>query len=158
MYVKYFVPFNGNLVTRWGCPRATKIKNFMSNNVQGRTIPLVLQPWLVVLHEARTSRSTCNTFFLVFTIPMIKRTSRCCFYGMNQSFLSTQPSFILCYMWYYRYNILPMSDINFGCLLVNSKKTRTFIIENKGEFDFKYQISKMVKEPTQQPGTRSTRP
>ncbi|XP_053402100.1 hydrocephalus-inducing protein homolog isoform X11 [Mercenaria mercenaria] len=57
-----------------------------------------------------------------------------------------------------KYNILPMSDINFGSLLVNSKKTRTFIIENKGEFDFKYQISKMVKEPAQQPGARSTRP
>lgn len=61
-------------------------------------------------------------------------------------------------MIHFRYNILPMSDINFGSLLVNSKKTRTFIIENKGEFDFKYQITKMVKEPVHQPGARSTRP
>jgi hydrocephalus-inducing protein len=51
-----------------------------------------------------------------------------------------------------------MSDINFGSLLVNSKKTRTFIIENKGEFDYKYQITKMVKEPAQPVGGRSTRP
>lgn len=51
-----------------------------------------------------------------------------------------------------------MSDINFGSLLVNSKKTRTFVIENKGEFDFKYQISKMVKEPAHQPGARAARP
>ena len=51
-----------------------------------------------------------------------------------------------------------MSDINFGSLLVNSKKSRTFIIENKGEFDFKYQITKMVKEPAQQQGGRGARP
>ncbi|XP_052816168.1 hydrocephalus-inducing protein homolog isoform X2 [Mya arenaria] len=57
-----------------------------------------------------------------------------------------------------KYNILPMSDINFGSLLVNSKKSRTFIIENKGEFDFKYQITKMVKEPAQPPAGRGTRP
>jgi hydrocephalus-inducing protein len=48
-----------------------------------------------------------------------------------------------------RFNVLPASDINFGSLLVNSKKMRTFTIENKGEYDFKYTITKMVKE---QPG------
>ncbi len=46
-----------------------------------------------------------------------------------------------------RYHVFPVNDINFGAMLVNSKKTRTFTIENKGDrFEFKYTISKMVKE------------
>ncbi|XP_052229341.1 hydrocephalus-inducing protein homolog isoform X3 [Dreissena polymorpha] len=57
-----------------------------------------------------------------------------------------------------KYNILPMSDINFGSLLVNSKKSRAFTIENKGEFDFKYQVSKMIKEPSPQTNARGARP
>lgn len=43
-----------------------------------------------------------------------------------------------------KYYIYPVSDINFGAALVNTKKTRTFSIENKGVFDFKYTIMKMV--------------
>ena len=32
-------------------------------------------------------------------------------------------------------------------MVVNSKKTRTFVIENKGDkFEFKYTISKLIKE------------
>ncbi|ESO91099.1 hypothetical protein LOTGIDRAFT_122343, partial [Lottia gigantea] len=58
-----------------------------------------------------------------------------------------------------KFNILPMNDINFGSLLVNSKKTRTFSIENKGEFDFKYTIQRMVKDaPTLNSHTRQNRP
>ncbi|KAK6174452.1 hypothetical protein SNE40_017727 [Patella caerulea] len=58
-----------------------------------------------------------------------------------------------------KYNILPMNDINFGSLLVNSKKTRTFTIENKGEFDFKYTIQRMVKDVPNLPSTtRQNRP
>ncbi|CAH1779299.1 unnamed protein product [Owenia fusiformis] len=45
-----------------------------------------------------------------------------------------------------KYNIFPINDINFGSLLVNSKKTRTFTIENKGEFDFKYTITKRERK------------
>lgn len=46
----------------------------------------------------------------------------------------------------FRFNITPVNDINFGSLLVNSKKSRTFMIENKGEFDFKYTIAKKENE------------
>ncbi|XP_069113582.1 hydrocephalus-inducing protein homolog isoform X2 [Argopecten irradians] len=56
-----------------------------------------------------------------------------------------------------KYNILPMNDINFGSMIVNSKKTRQFVIQNKGEFDMKYTIVKMIKE-TQQSQTRHARP
>ena len=39
-----------------------------------------------------------------------------------------------------------MNDINFGALLLNSRKARTFTLENKGDkFEYKYSITKMVK-------------
>ncbi|GFS07093.1 hydrocephalus-inducing protein-like [Elysia marginata] len=57
-----------------------------------------------------------------------------------------------------KFNISPTNDINFGSLLVNSKKTRTFTIENKGEFDFKYTISKKEKETNTQMNVRQNRP
>ena len=47
----------------------------------------------------------------------------------------------------FRYNIFPDNDINFGSMLVNSRKTRTFTIENRGDkFEFKYTITKMIRE------------
>ncbi|KAH9493176.1 hypothetical protein Btru_021958, partial [Bulinus truncatus] len=49
-----------------------------------------------------------------------------------------------------KFQITPVQDINFGPLLLNSRKTRTFVIENKGEFDFKYTVSKKEKEPNAQ--------
>uniref|UniRef100_H2YKD6 Uncharacterized protein n=1 Tax=Ciona savignyi TaxID=51511 RepID=H2YKD6_CIOSA len=45
-----------------------------------------------------------------------------------------------------KYVIFPCTDINFGPMVINTKKTRTFTIENKGEFDFKYTIVKMIRE------------
>ncbi|KAL3860158.1 hypothetical protein ACJMK2_010318 [Sinanodonta woodiana] len=57
-----------------------------------------------------------------------------------------------------RCNITPRNDINFGSMLVNSKKSRTFQIENEGVFDFKYQITKMIKENNQQTGGKNSRP
>uniref|UniRef100_H2XZ27 Hydin adenylate kinase-like domain-containing protein n=1 Tax=Ciona intestinalis TaxID=7719 RepID=H2XZ27_CIOIN len=45
-----------------------------------------------------------------------------------------------------KYVIFPSTDINFGPMVINTKKTRTFTIENKGEFDFKYTIVKMIRE------------
>ncbi|XP_077982980.1 hydrocephalus-inducing protein homolog isoform X2 [Glandiceps talaboti] len=45
-----------------------------------------------------------------------------------------------------KYNISPISDINFGSMFMNQRKSRTFTIENKGEFDFKYSIIKMIKD------------
>ena len=50
-----------------------------------------------------------------------------------------------------KYNIFPVSDINFGPVLINQRKHCTFIIENKGEFDFKYTINRMMKDAPQQP-------
>lgn len=47
----------------------------------------------------------------------------------------------------FRYTIAPKADINFGSLLVNFKKTRTFTIENNGQFDFKYSIVRAANIP-----------
>jgi hydrocephalus-inducing protein len=41
-----------------------------------------------------------------------------------------------------RFNIIPQSEINFGSMLVNSKRQERLVIENKGEFDFKFTINK----------------
>ncbi|KAK6983379.1 hydrocephalus-inducing protein, partial [Biomphalaria glabrata] len=46
-----------------------------------------------------------------------------------------------------KFTITPVQDINFGAMLLNSRKTRFFVIENKGEFDFKYTITKKEKDP-----------
>jgi len=45
---------------------------------------------------------------------------------------------------YSKYSIYPVSDINFGSVLINTKKSRTLVIENKGDFDFRYNISKVA--------------
>ena len=45
---------------------------------------------------------------------------------------------------YSKYTMYPVCDINFGASLINTKKTRTFTIENKGEFDFRYTVMKMI--------------
>lgn len=50
---------------------------------------------------------------------------------------------------YSRYSISPVSDINFGAMLINTKKTRQFSIENKGEFDFRYSVLKMINTAAQ---------
>ena len=44
-----------------------------------------------------------------------------------------------------KYSIVPTADINFGPMLVSTKKTKSFVIENKGEFDFRYSIQKLVR-------------
>ncbi|XP_078720178.1 hydrocephalus-inducing protein homolog isoform X2 [Lampetra fluviatilis] len=45
---------------------------------------------------------------------------------------------------YSKYSICPANDINFGPLVVNTRKTCTFTIENRGDFDFKYSIQKLA--------------
>lgn len=45
---------------------------------------------------------------------------------------------------YSKYTIYPVNDINFGSVLINTKKSRTLTIENKGDFDFRYTISKVA--------------
>ncbi|XP_035679087.1 LOW QUALITY PROTEIN: hydrocephalus-inducing protein homolog [Branchiostoma floridae] len=49
-----------------------------------------------------------------------------------------------------RYIIYPEKDIHFGAMMVNSRKSRTITIENKGEFDFKYSIIRYIKETAAQ--------
>ncbi|KAM6946364.1 hydrocephalus-inducing protein homolog [Aplochiton taeniatus] len=45
-----------------------------------------------------------------------------------------------------RYNIAPPGDINFGPLVYGAKKSQAFTIENKGEFEIRFSISRMAKE------------
>ena len=45
-----------------------------------------------------------------------------------------------------RFNIVPASEINFGPMHVSSKRQEKIIIENKGEFDFKFTIAKYVAD------------
>jgi hypothetical protein len=47
-----------------------------------------------------------------------------------------------------RFNIIPQSEINFGPLHVGSKRQEKIIIENKGEFDFKFTLAKNIHEST----------
>ncbi|XP_043935458.1 hydrocephalus-inducing protein homolog [Protopterus annectens] len=61
-----------------------------------------------------------------------------------------------------KYSISPSNDINFGALVIGTRKSGSFNIENKGELEFRYSISKMVREiPIQhqkrQPGAKRTR-
>ncbi|XP_059848459.1 hydrocephalus-inducing protein homolog isoform X2 [Hypanus sabinus] len=48
------------------------------------------------------------------------------------------------------YQILPAKEVNFGTVLVGGRRSRTFILENTGEFDFKYFIFKMPAMPSHQ--------
>nr|XP_032813560.1 hydrocephalus-inducing protein homolog isoform X3 [Petromyzon marinus] len=52
---------------------------------------------------------------------------------------------------YSKYAICPANDINFGPLVVNTRKTCTFTIENRGDFDFKYSIQKLALDPPAAP-------
>lgn len=42
------------------------------------------------------------------------------------------------------FSICPIDDINFGCMIINNKKQTCFTIQNKGEFEFKYAINKLM--------------
>lgn len=46
---------------------------------------------------------------------------------------------------YSKFSIMPVRDLNFGSLVHGIKGTRHFVIENLGEFDFKYSIYKMTQ-------------
>ncbi|XP_072135349.1 hydrocephalus-inducing protein homolog isoform X2 [Mobula birostris] len=48
------------------------------------------------------------------------------------------------------YQILPARVVNFGIVLMGGRRSRTFILENTGEFDFKYFIFKMPVMPSHQ--------
>lgn len=49
-----------------------------------------------------------------------------------------------------RFFISPINDINFGSMVVHSRKSATFTIENKGEFDFRYAVTKKLSAEQQQ--------
>mmetsp|Transcript_4036 Transcript_4036/g.9628 ORF Transcript_4036/g.9628 Transcript_4036/m.9628 type:complete len:4944 (+) Transcript_4036:104-14935(+) len=57
-----------------------------------------------------------------------------------------------------KFRILPSKGINFGPLVYNTKKSRTFEIQNKGEFEFTYELVSLTSEyarpGTVGPGTR----
>ena len=63
--------------------------------------------------------------------------------GENGEVIASNPVKISAKSVYSKYSIYPVNDINFGAILINSKKTRSFIIENKSEFDFRYHVAKM---------------
>lgn len=45
-----------------------------------------------------------------------------------------------------KYSISPSGDINFGPLVYGSRKTRSFSIENKGDFEVRFNISRVCKD------------
>ena len=48
------------------------------------------------------------------------------------------------------FSISPINDINFGSMVIHSRKSASFTIENKGEFDFKYAVTKKLSAEQQQ--------
>lgn len=48
------------------------------------------------------------------------------------------------------FSISPIDDVNFGSLVINTRKSTTFTLENKGEFEFKYAITKKLSAQQQQ--------
>ena len=45
--------------------------------------------------------------------------------------------------------ISPVSDINFGPMIINARKSASFTLENKGDFEFKYAITKKMSSEEQ---------
>ncbi len=43
-----------------------------------------------------------------------------------------------------QFSISPLDDVNFGSILINSKKQNTLTITNKGDFELKYSINKQL--------------
>lgn len=45
---------------------------------------------------------------------------------------------------YAHFSICPIEDLNLGCMVVHNRKQSSFVIQNKGEFEFKYAINKQM--------------
>lgn len=60
--------------------------------------------------------------------------------------LTLLPLTVIYYLSSSSYSISPVNDINFGAIILNSKKSRSFVIENKGEFEFRYAITKLTQD------------
>ncbi|XP_068116429.1 hydrocephalus-inducing protein homolog [Hyperolius riggenbachi] len=53
-----------------------------------------------------------------------------------------------------KYRLTPSSDINFGAMVLGIRKLGTFTLENCGLLEFRYNISKMIREVMIQPAKR----
>ncbi|XP_069822484.1 hydrocephalus-inducing protein homolog isoform X3 [Dendropsophus ebraccatus] len=53
-----------------------------------------------------------------------------------------------------KYRLTPSSDINFGAMLLSSRKLCSFTLENCGLLEFRYSISKMIREVMIQPAKK----
>jgi hydrocephalus-inducing protein len=56
------------------------------------------------------------------------------------------PIKISCKAVYSKFNIIPQTEINFGIVSVMSKRQERLVIENRGDYDFKFTILKYVRE------------
>ena len=48
-----------------------------------------------------------------------------------------------------RFSISPINDINYGVMVINTRRSSSFTLENKGEFEFKYAITKKLSAEQQ---------
>ena len=71
----------------------------------------------------------------------------------NLCFQSTltnvQYTFISLFLTLYRYSVSPLSDVNFGCMVITNRRTSSFTIENNGDFEFRYCVSKRLSPELQ---------
>ncbi|OCT82470.1 hypothetical protein XELAEV_18025000mg [Xenopus laevis] len=57
-----------------------------------------------------------------------------------------------------KYRLSPSSDINFGAMVLGTRKQSSFTLENCGSLEFRYMISKMIREVIIQPLKRGPGP
>ncbi|XP_073461747.1 hydrocephalus-inducing protein homolog [Aquarana catesbeiana] len=53
-----------------------------------------------------------------------------------------------------KYRLTPSSDINFGAMVIGVRKLHSFTLENCGQLEFRYSISKMIGEVMIQPAKK----
>ncbi|KAL7750642.1 hypothetical protein RI367_003984 [Sorochytrium milnesiophthora] len=54
---------------------------------------------------------------------------------------------------YSKFSVLPARDLNFGCLVVGTKATRSLVLENTGEFDWRFSLYKITDTAHEHRGT-----
>jgi hypothetical protein len=55
-----------------------------------------------------------------------------------------------------KFSVLPVRDLNFGALVHGTRPSKQFVIENSGEFDFKYSIFKLIARVNDQKNVKPT--
>ena len=70
--------------------------------------------------------------------------------GENGEVIANIPIRISAKAVFSHFSISPINDINFGSMVVHSRKSASFTIENKGEFDFRYAVTKKLSAEQQQ--------